>query len=287
MRNKTITVLNPGDMGASVGACARAAGHRVLWVSEGRSAQSAARAAAAGLEAIDSLAAALRDTDVVFSICPPHAALDTANAVAATGFSGLYIDGNAIAPNTAREVGDIVQGAGARFGDGGIIGPPPGKSGTTRMYFSGAPAAEAAGLFEGSLLATVVLDGPDNAASSIKMCYAAWTKGSAALLLAVGALARAEHVESALRAEWARSLPDLARRLETSAAGNAAKAWRFEGEMHEIADTFEANALPGDFHRAAAETFALLNEYKDVAGKPALDGVLEMMLRRVAKRDDS
>ena len=276
MRNKTITVLNPGDMGASVGACARAAGHRVLWVSEGRSAQSAARAAAAELETSASLAAALSDTDVVLSICPPHAALDTANAVAATGFSGLYIDGNAIAPQTARKVGEIVRGAGARFGDGGIIGPPPGKSGTTRMYFSGAPAAEAAGLFEGSLLATVVLDGPDNAASSIKMCYAAWTKGSTALLADIRALAGALDVEEALLSEWELSKAGLAQSSATSIRASAFKAWRWIAEMNEIADSFESADLPDGFHRAAAQVYERLAPFKD-ARNPELAAVLDAL----------
>jgi 3-hydroxyisobutyrate dehydrogenase-like beta-hydroxyacid dehydrogenase len=276
MQNKTITVLNPGDMGASVGACARAAGHRVLWVSEGRSAQSAARAAAAGLEASASLAAALNDSDVVLSICPPHAALDTANAVAATGFSGLYIDGNAIAPQTARKVGEIVRGAGARFGDGGIIGPPPGKSGTTRMYFSGAPAAESAGLFEGSLLATVVLDGPDNAASSIKMCYAAWTKGSTALLADIRALAGALEVEEALLSEWDLSKAGLTQSSATSIRASALKAWRWIAEMNEIADSFESAGLPNGFHRASAQVYERLAPFKD-ARNPELAAVLDAL----------
>jgi 3-hydroxyisobutyrate dehydrogenase-like beta-hydroxyacid dehydrogenase len=276
MQNKTIIILNPGDMGASVGACARAAGHRVLWVSEGRSAQSAARAAAAELETSASLAAALSDTDVVLSICPPHAALDTANAVAATGFSGLYIDGNAIAPQTARKVGEIVRGAGARFGDGGIIGPPPGKSGTTRMYFSGAPAAEAAGLFEGSSLATVVLDGPDNAASSIKMCYAAWTKGSTALLADIRALAGALDVEEALLSEWELSKAGLAQSSATSIRASAFKAWRWIAEMNEIADSFESANLPDGFHRAAAQVYERLAPFKD-ARNPELAAVLDAL----------
>ena len=115
-------------------------------------------------------------------------------------------------------------------------------------------------------------------ASALKICYAAWTKGSAALLLAVGALAQAENVADALHSEWAQSLPDLSARLENVAKGNAPKAWRFENEMHEIADTFEANELPSAFHRAAAVTYALLSEYKGAAPPPSLDEVLRTML---------
>jgi len=197
----------------------------------------------------------------------------------ATGFSGLYIDGNAIAPQTARKAGEIVQGAGARFGDGGIIGPPPGKSGTTRMYFSGAPAAEAAGLFEGSLLATVVLDGPDNAASSIKMCYAAWTKGSTALLADIRALAGALEVEEALLSEWDLSKAGLTQSSATSIRASALKAWRWIAEMNEIADSFESAGLPNGFHRASAQVYERLAPFKD-ARNPELAAVLDALCEK-------
>jgi hypothetical protein len=86
-------------------------------------------------------------------------------------------------------------------------------------------------------------------------------------------------VAEPLRTEWTRSIPDLNRRLETTAKRNAGKAWRFEGEMHEIAETFTVNGLPSDFHRAAAETYALLSRYKDAEDPPALDDVLKTMLK--------
>ena len=136
----TIGLLHPGEMGASVGAAARAGGARVLWASEGRSTDTWARAATAELDDAGSVAALAATSDVVLSVCPPHGALDIARAVAATGFRGLYVDGNAIAPDTAREAAAIVQAAGATYVDGGIIGPPPDKPGTTRLYLSG-PAA--------------------------------------------------------------------------------------------------------------------------------------------------
>src|SRR5882672_6034996 len=101
----TIALLNPGEMGAAVGACLVGAGHRVRWAGEGRSDDTKRRAAAAGLDDAGSLAQAVDGAAVVLSVCPPHGALDVAKAVAALGFRGLYVDGNAIAPTTAREVG--------------------------------------------------------------------------------------------------------------------------------------------------------------------------------------
>src|ERR1700693_2296183 len=150
MTDLTIGVLHPGEMGGSVGAAARANASRVLWASEDRSAQTADRAAAAGLEGAKTLAALAAASDVILSVCPPHSARDLARRVAAHGFSGIYVDANAVAPETSREIGRIVgkgggagkaggQG-GATFVDGGIIGPPARARGTTRLYLSGETA---------------------------------------------------------------------------------------------------------------------------------------------------
>lgn len=263
MNSCTITVLHPGDMGVSVARAAREVGHRVLWVSSARSADTAARAASAGLVDAGSLADALRESAVVLSVCPPHAAKDTAQAVAACGFTGLYVDANAISPASTRAVGALVAGGGARFVDGGIIGPPVSSKGNTCLYLSGAHASEAAALFKGALLRARALDGPEDAASALKMCYAAWTKGSAALLADIRALASALEVEDALLAEWNESQAGLSARSESAACGNAFKAWRWIAEMHEIADSFAAEDLPDGFHRAAAQIYERLAGFKN------------------------
>ena len=88
------------------------------------------------------------------------------------------------------------------------------------------------------------------------MAYAGWNKGSQALLLAIRALAMQEGVDEALLAEWARSMPELPKRSTDAVAANARKAWRFVGEMEEIADTFDAAGAPDGFHRAAAEVYS-------------------------------
>ena len=123
----TIGLLNPGEMGSMVGAAVRSGGARVLWAGEGRSAATRKRASDAGLEDAGSVAAVARASDVILSVCPPHAAVDLATQVAALRFAGTYVDGNAVSPATAREVGGIVEKGGATFVDGGIIGPPPVK----------------------------------------------------------------------------------------------------------------------------------------------------------------
>lgn len=237
-----VGLVHPGEMGAAVGDQLAANGHEVLWASAGRSAETRARATAfRDVETVEALA---RQSDVVLSICPPHAALDVARAVQET--AGLYVDANAISPATAREIGALH----AEFVDGGIVGGPPREPGT-RLYLSGARAAEVASLFAGSLLETrLVAD-----ASALKMAYAAWSKGTAALLLATREVARHFAVDEALAAEWADSVPGLHERLERAQRSAAKKGWRWAGEMDEIADTFAAAGQPEGFHRAAAEVY--------------------------------
>ena len=212
-------------------------------------------------------------------MCPPHAARDVALAVVAAGFTGLYLDANAIAPASAREIGSVIETAGGTFVDGGIVGPPPVKSGTTRLYLSGTSARRVAEIFDGTPLEPVVLGGGPGSASAIKMAYAAWTKGSAALLMALRAVAAAEGVDGTLVAEWARSQPDLAARSERAAGASAPKAWRWIAEMEEIAAGFAHAGLPDGFHRAAAEIFSRLADYKDAAA-PSIAEVARKLPQR-------
>ena len=267
MSEAIVGLLHPGEMGAAIGRCLTAPGHTVLWASQGRSPATAERAAAAGLTDVGTVAELAGRAQIIFSICPPHAALEVARSVA--GFSGLFVDANAIAPETTRSVATVL-GAGetgaadtgaTRFADGGIIGPPPqpgadpAAGNGTRLYLAGEPAAEVAALFAGTPVGAQVVDGGIGAASAVKMAYAAWTKGSAALLLAARSLAHAERVEGTLLEEWALSQPELVRRLQHATRSAVAKGWRWEAEMTEIAAAMAAAGLPDGFHLAAAEIF--------------------------------
>jgi 3-hydroxyisobutyrate dehydrogenase-like beta-hydroxyacid dehydrogenase len=250
-----IGLLHPGEMGAAVGQCLTGAGCEVLWASEGRGPQTAARARAAGLTDAGTAAEVADRADLIFSICPPHAALDVAWAV--QGFGGLYIDANAISPATAREVALMVEEGGATYVDGGIIGMPPlpSPAGSTRLYLSGSEADAVRRLFDGTSVDARVIGGGPWSASAVKMAYAAWTKGTAALLLTARALARAEGVEDALLAEWAISQPSLDERSRSAARSATTKGWRWVAEMEEIAASMAAAGLPDGFHQAAAEIF--------------------------------
>jgi 3-hydroxyisobutyrate dehydrogenase-like beta-hydroxyacid dehydrogenase len=257
MAARTVGVLHPGEMGAAVAAVLRDSGHRVSWASEGRSDETRRRAEQAGLDDAGSAGELARRSDIVVSVCPPHAAVEVARSV--SGFRGVFVDANAVSPATAREVAGIVEADGAEFVDGGIVGSPPRAAGTTRLYLSGENAATVAGLFAGTVVDARVVSDEVGAASAVKMAYAAWTKGTAALLIAIRDLARAERVDAALAEEWRRSLPDLPDRLERALASAGAKGWRWVGEMEEIASTFSAAGLPGGFHEAAAEVFRALS----------------------------
>ena len=267
MSEAIVGLLHPGEMGAAIGRCLTTRGHTVLWASQGRGPATAERAAAAGLTDVGTVAELTGRAGIIFSVCPPHAALEVARSVA--GFSGLFVDANAIAPETTRSVAAVLSAGGTgaagtgatRFADGGIIGPPPqpgadpaARNGT-RLYLAGESAAEVAALFAGTPVGAQVVNGGIGAASAVKVAYAAWTKGSAALLLAARSLAHQERVEGTLLEEWALSQPELVRRLQHATRSAVAKGWRWEAEMTEIAAAMAAAGLPDGFHLAAAEIF--------------------------------
>lgn len=278
MTKRRIGILHPGQMGVTVGAAARAAGAWVGWASDGRSEDSRGRAEGAGLEDCDTLERLAEASDVLISVCPPGAAAQLAERVAAVGFTGIFTDANAVSPETARLVGQIVEGGGASFVDGGLIGPPALKEGTTRFYLSGTEAPTVAAAFGGSVLAAVAIGRAAGAASALKMCYAAYTKGSTALLMAIRALAAAEGVDTALMQEWALSQQGLEARSERAVRNNAFKAWRFAGEMLEISATFEAAGLPGGFHQAASDVYERLAGYKNCDPPPEVADVVSTLL---------
>jgi hypothetical protein len=208
---------------------------------------------------------------MIVSICPPSAALAVAEEVASCGFEGLYVDANAVSPETSRSVGALFD----RFVDGAVIGPPVATPGATRLWLSGDEAETVARLWEGSDLDARVISGAGpGAASALKMAYAGWTKGTSALLMAIRALAEAEGVADALLEEWGISQPELAERSERNAAGGATKAWRWAGEMREISDTFAGAGLPEGFHAAAADVYDRLAAFKDAAPPPNLEDVI-------------
>lgn len=272
-----IGVLHPGSMGSALGS--NASGD-VYWASNGRSTATAIRAGDAGMVDLESMQALVEGVDAIISVCPPHAAVDVARGVSGLEFSGIYLDANAVSPATSVTIAAMF----ARFVDGGIVGAPPHPprettSIKTRLYLSGEEAASMAGIFAGSNVEPRVIGDAPGSASAIKMAFAGWTKGSAALLLSVAAYARSQGVLDDLILEWERTIPDLPRRLESVASGIGRKAWRFEGEMEEIAVALADMGLPDGFHRAAAEIYERLAELKDQAGPETVEQIIDLLDR--------
>jgi 3-hydroxyisobutyrate dehydrogenase-like beta-hydroxyacid dehydrogenase len=279
MAGLKIGILHPGQMGISVAVSAQTSGNSVYWASQGRSAQTKARAEAHNLIDAGTLEILCATCEVILSVCPPHAAEEVAIQVLSQGFKGLYVDANAISPQRAVSIGGRLSAGGAGFVDGGIIGGPAWEKGETWLYLSGMEAGRVASCFDGSALETQVIGEKIGKASALKMCYAAYTKGTTALLCAILAASDELEVRAELANQWARDWPDLMAQAEGRARRVTAKAWRFAGEMDEIASTFEAAGLPSGFHAAAAEIYRRLASFKDREEQPALEEVLAALTK--------
>jgi 3-hydroxyisobutyrate dehydrogenase-like beta-hydroxyacid dehydrogenase len=255
---RTIAVSSTGDMGHAIGTALRESGFDVVACLDGRSDLSRQRATRAGIRTLPDLDAVVGECDLFLSILPPalaHSyATDVAAAMSRAQRRPLFADLNAIAPATAVEVEATIVGAGGEMVDGGIVGPPPGRGQPPRLFVSGARANELS-----------VLSGPQidvrpcgtevGRASAIKMCYAAMTKGTNALATAVLIAADRLGVYGEIAAEFADSQPELYARMEASVPILAADAWRFAGEMDEIAETFAAAGVTPNFHRGAGDLY--------------------------------
>lgn len=249
-----IGVVSPGAMGTALAVALVASGHQVGWASAGRSEATRRRAERAGLTDLGTLAAVREHCEVVLSICPPADAISTARQF--DGYPGLYVDANAISPATAAKIGAMVRRAGGRYVDGGVVGLPPEAAGTTRLYLSGVGADRVRALFAAGLFEVIVLGEGGDQASALKMSYAAWTKGSAALLLAAHQTATQLGVADALLQEWALSQPALPGQLIAARRAAVAKGWRWVAEMDEIATTFQDAAMPRSFGEGAKQVYA-------------------------------
>ncbi len=274
-----IGLLHPGLMGESIGASAQSAENvQVLWAGEGRSEGTRQRAARHGFEDCDTIANLVAASDLIVSVCPPHAAEDVARQVLGLGYSGLYLDGNAISPQRSRKIGSLLATNKISYVDGGIVGPPAWKGGTTWLHLSGPRAQEISNIFAESVLIANVLGDEIGAASGLKMCFAAYTKGVTSLLCGILATAHQLNVSEALIQQWA----DKGNGLDTNAPHNVRevtqKAWRFVGEMEEISATFKHAGLPGEFHQAAADIYRRISGFKGAEELPDLQTVLEALI---------
>ena len=259
---ETVGLMSPGDMGHAIGATLRHGGLRVITSLHGRSARTAGLAMQAGIEDAGSDEALVREADVLLSVLVPSEALGLAerlvSAIRAAGDAGralVYADLNAIAPQTSRQIGEIVTGAGARFVDGGIIGGPPKPGGSSpRIYLSGEDSAALLPLGERGLDLRP-MGAEIGQASGLKMCYAALTKGVTALATELLVAARAMGLWDALLQELRASQGGALQQMERGIPGMPPKAYRWVGEMEEIAKTFGALGLTPKMLEGAASLY--------------------------------
>ncbi|MFI9080968.1 DUF1932 domain-containing protein [Streptomyces sioyaensis] len=261
--DQTVGILHPGSMGAAIAACAAANAAEVLWCEAGRSTASAARAEKFGLTPMPTLPELLDRSDIVISLCPPAAAENLARDVAEYGFTGVYVEANAINPARAMRIAELLE-PDATVVDGSVVGSPPVGGKTPTLYLSGPAAATECieALFAGTAVRTAVLGTEVGKASALKLSYASFQKTSRVLVaLAVG-LAREHGVD--------RELVEVASRRTDSylsepqyVAKTASRAWRWGPELEEAADALAAADLPPEMLRAAASTLARWNDAKD------------------------
>jgi 3-hydroxyisobutyrate dehydrogenase-like beta-hydroxyacid dehydrogenase len=274
----TVAIVSPGQMGAAIGARLRAGGLRVI-TPAGRSAASEARARAAGIEIVPEREIAA--SDFIFSIVPPSGAVDTAQRVAelVRGASDqpLYIDWNAVSPERAHEVAAIVESAGGRFADGGIIGLPPGPEGPGPLLYASGAQAPALAALEGRGVRFKVMDGSIGAASALKMGYAGITKGTIALGAAMVLAACRAGGGEALIAELAASQPQVLAAFRRSIPDMFGKAERWAPELREIAAFVGHDRPESGIYDSIADFYAALAE--DMKADRQETGMLEAMLR--------
>jgi len=260
MSKQTIAVVATGDMGHGVGQALNEHGHRAVTSLTGRSQHSRDLAERAGIEDLGSLERIAEEADMFLSILPPALAVDLAEEMAAAmkavGRTPVYVDCNAIAPETAAEVGRAVTAVGAPFIDAGIIGLRPGKA-TPRFYVSGDDTGPMEAL-DGCGFKVIPIPGGGCQGSAVKMCYAGLTKGTWTLHTSILLAAEQMGVMAPLMDEFSISQVDDLARMQARVPFIPADSGRWIGEMEEIAKSFKDAGVPDGFHKGAAEIFRIL-----------------------------
>ena len=258
-----IAVMAPGDMGHAVGRALREHGHDVITCLAGRSTRSRGLAETAGLRDVADLDALVSQAALVLSILPPAQALNQARDMSAamgrTGARPVYVDCNAVSPATMAEVAAILDGISAPVLDVGIIGTGPTPTNVTRFYVSGADTAPLQAL-DGKGIKVIPVAGGIGRASGLKMAYAGLTKGTNALYTAVLMAAERMGLFDVLVAEFEDSQAAALKNMRARVSRLPADSGRWIREMEEIAATFRAAGVPGDFHDGAAAVFRILAE---------------------------
>jgi len=276
-----IGVIAQGTMGSGVGRRLRESGAEVRTLLSGRSPASAERARAAGMIAAADERALLDGADFFLSILPPGEAEPLARRLAPTlavlDRKPVYIDCNAVSPQSAIRIGEVIAPTGAHFVDAGIIGGPPRPGYSPAIYASG-PAARQTAVLRDWGIDWRVIEGPIGAASGVKMSYAGITKGTTAIAAAMLLGAARFGCAEALIAELSSSQPQMLARMRNSIPGMYDKAYRWVAEMEEISDFLEENPPSHDIYAAIARLYDYLAAAHAEA-QPGRDNAIRMLDR--------
>ncbi|MBI4332796.1 MAG: NAD(P)-dependent oxidoreductase [Chloroflexi bacterium] len=263
MTAQAVAILSPGDMGHSVGRVLVDHGVEVLTCLEGRSDRTRALARQAGIKEVASYAELVQSVDILLSILVPARAVEAASAVAgalqAVRKSPVYVDCNAVSPETKREIGRIVAAAGGRFVDAAIIGAPPGRGRKTKFYACG-PHLEDLDILVRNGLDVRRIGGEIGQAAGLKMMYAALTKGLIAISTEAFAGARQMGLYDELIAEMRDSLPGRYEEMERGIPTMVYRARRWIGEMEEIAKTFAGLGMTPAVYQGAAHVYRMVGK---------------------------
>lgn len=262
MTNLTIGLMSPGDMGHSVAGVLVEKGHRVVTILAGRSELTKTRAARSDMEDVADIGALVAESDFIFSIMPPEKAESFASEVAAamkaSGETAVFVDCNAISPDTTLSIAAIMKDAGAKMLNMGIIGPPPGRGPVTKFYASGEDV-DLLSFVDGDGIKFMPMGDDITKASAIKMCYAALTKGMMTLHTSVLVTAELLGISEELHSEIEESQKFHWEGMNKRVSMYACDAGRWAGEMDQISDTFASAGMTPNLHKGAADVFRLLD----------------------------
>lgn len=288
---KRIAIVGAGDMGSSVAAELLCNGIDVTTCLNSRSNRSRERATRAGMRAVDNLETLVADADLLLSIIPPSAAVEFARRIVPlieqTASKALFVECNAVAPATVREIAGIAADHGVDFQDVGIVGSPPRVGRIPVRFYTSGPHECALRRIETARIAVKPLGSEIGRASAMKMMYASLNKGTNALRAAAILAARQLGVSDELQEELAHSLPDVHEAMLARMPDIACDAARWTGEMREIASTYRDAGLTAGFHEGAEWMYEVLSnspiaeESRDEADakKRSLDEVTEIYHR--------
>lgn len=263
MSISTIAIMSPGNMGSAVGKFLAEGGFDVVSCLAGRSDFTKNRAHECGFRDAGSIEEMVEAADLVLSILDPakaeEIAVEIAGAMTATGSDLIFADCNATSPSTALRLNGIIEGAGGRFVDVGILGGAPTRKENFPDFCTSGHDADLLLPLDGKGVHILKVGDEIGAGSAIKICNGAWNKGAFALYTAVMMAAEHYGFTETLRGRLPGSQAGTVDKLDEAINRLPSLSGRYIGEMDQVAETFASIGMPGGFHQASAELFRMLN----------------------------